>query len=212
MADACVIGVDLGGTKLLAGTVDAQLRVHHRAYRLSRPEAVVETIVEAVEEARQATRAEVRAVGIGVPCLIEPASGTVMACNHFDLLDVPLRDLLTERIGLPVVVDNDANAALFAEWRFGAARGARNVLILTIGTGVGGGMLIDGRILRGSSGTSSSTRAARGAPATARATGAWSRSCPARHSRSRAGHGPRRSRTRGSAARWPAGARSRGRS
>jgi glucokinase len=152
MADACVIGVDLGGTKLLAGTVDAQLRVHHRAYRLSRPEAVVETIVEAVEEARQATRAEVRAVGIGVPCLIEPASGTVMACNHFDLLDVPLRDLLAERIGLPVVVDNDANAALFAECRYGAARGARNVLILTIGTGVGGGMLIDGRILRGATG------------------------------------------------------------
>jgi glucokinase len=152
MADACVIGVDLGGTKLLAGTVDAQLRVHHRAYRLSRPEAVVETIVEAVEEARQATRAEVRAVGVGVPCLIEPVSGTVMACNHFDLLDVPLRDLLAERIGLPVVVDNDANAALFAEWQFGAARGTRNVLILTIGTGVGGGMLIDGRILRGATG------------------------------------------------------------
>jgi glucokinase len=152
MADACVIGVDLGGTKLLAGTVDAQLRVHHRAYRLSRPEAVVATIVEAVEEARQATRAEVRAVGIGVPCLIEPASGTVMACNHFDLLDVPLRDLLTERIGLPVVVDNDANAALLAEWRFGAARGARNVVILTIGTGVGGGMLVDGRIVRGATG------------------------------------------------------------
>jgi glucokinase len=152
MADACVIGVDLGGTKLLAGTVDAQLRVHHRAYRLSRPEAVVATIVEAVEEARQATRAEVRAVGIGVPCLIEPGRGTVMACNHFDLLDVPLRDLLTERIGLPVVIDNDANAALFAEWRFGAARGARNVLILTIGTGVGGGMLVDGHILRGATG------------------------------------------------------------
>src|SRR3954467_13084942 len=155
MADACVIGVDLGGTKLLAGTVDAQLRVHHRAYRLSRPEAVVATIVEAVEEARQATRAEVRAAGIGVPCLIEPASGTVMACNHFDLLDVPLRDLLTERIGLPVVVDNDANAALVAEWRHGAARGARNVVVLTIGTGIGGGIVLDGRIVRGASGAAS---------------------------------------------------------
>jgi len=73
MADACVIGVDLGGTKLLAGTVDAELRVHHRAYRLSRPEAVVETIVEAVEEAREAARTEVLAVGVGVPCLVEPA-------------------------------------------------------------------------------------------------------------------------------------------
>jgi glucokinase len=152
MADACVIGVDLGGTKLLAGTVDAELRVHHRAYRLSRPDAVVETIVEAVEEAREAARGEVRAVGVGVPCLIEPRSGVVMACNHFALVDVPLRDLLAERIGLPVVVDNDATAALVAEWRYGAGRGSSNVLILTIGTGVGGGMVVDGRILRGLSG------------------------------------------------------------
>ena len=144
MTDACVIGVDLGGTKLLAGTVDAQLRVHHRAYRLSRPDAVVETIVEAVEEARQATRAEVRAVGVGVPCLVEPVSGVAMACNHFAIVDVPLRDLLAERLGLPVVVDNDATAALLAECRYGAARGARNVIVLTIGTGVGGGVLADG--------------------------------------------------------------------
>jgi glucokinase len=152
MADACVIGVDLGGTKLLAGTVDAELRVHHRAYRLSRPDAVVETIVEAVGEAREAARAEVLAVGVGVPCLVTPGSGVVMACNHFALRDVPLRDLLAERVGLPVVVDNDATAALVAEWRYGAGRGARNVLILTIGTGVGGGMVVDGRILRGATG------------------------------------------------------------
>jgi glucokinase len=152
MAGACVIGVDLGGTKLLAGTVDPELRVHHRAYRLSRPDAVVETIVEAVDEAREATPHEVRAVGVGVPCLIEPASGVVMACNHFALVDVPLRDLLAERLGVPVVVDNDANAALVAEWRHGAARGARNVVLLTIGTGVGGGLLLDGRIVRGASG------------------------------------------------------------
>jgi glucokinase len=151
MAGACVIGVDLGGTKLLAGTVDAELRVHHRAYRLARRDAV-ETIVEAVEEAREATPREVRAVGVGVPCLIAPASGVAMACNHFELVDVPVRDLLAERLGLPVVVDNDANAALVAEWRHGAARGARNVVLLTIGTGVGGAVVLDGRIVRGASG------------------------------------------------------------
>jgi glucokinase len=152
MAEACVIGVDLGGTKLLAGTVDAELRVHHRAYRLSRRDAVVETIVEAVEEAREAAHSEVRAIGVGVPCLVAPGSGVAMACNHFPLVDVPLRDLLAERVGLPIVVDNDATAALVAEWRFGAARGARNVLMLTIGTGVGGGMVVAGRIVRGASG------------------------------------------------------------
>ena len=152
MAGACVIGVDLGGTKLLAGTVDTGLRVHHRAYRLSRPDAVVDTIVEAVDEAREATPREVRAVGVGIPCLIEPARGVAMACNHFPLVDVPVRDLLVERLGLPVVVDNDANAALVGEWRHGAARGARNVVLLTIGTGIGGGIVLDGRIVRGASG------------------------------------------------------------
>src|SRR3954462_15470222 len=155
MADACVIGVDLGGTKLLAGTVDAELRVHHRAYRLSRHDAALETIVEAAEEAREAARGEVLAVGVGVPCLVTPRTGVAMACNHFPLVDVPLRDLLAERIGLPVVVDNDANVALVAEWRHGAARGARNVVVLTMGGGMGGGIVLDGRIARGASGAAS---------------------------------------------------------
>ena len=152
MADACVIGVDLGGTKLLAGTVDAQLRVHHRAYRLARPDAALDTIVEAVVEAREATDRDVVAVGVGMPCLVEPRRGVAMACNHLPLVDVPVRDLLAERLDLPVVVDNDTTAALVAETRWGAARDARDVLMLTIGTGVGGGVLVDGRVLRGTSG------------------------------------------------------------
>jgi glucokinase len=152
MADACVIGVDLGGTKLLAGTVDAELRVHHRAYRLARRDAVLDTIVEAVEEAREATTHEIGAVGVGIPCLVEPLRGVAMACNHLALADVPVRDLLAERLGLPVVLDNDANAALVAECRFGAASGARHVVMLTIGTGIGGGLLVDGQVVRGISG------------------------------------------------------------
>src|SRR3954471_19771115 len=152
MADACVIGVDLGGTKLLAGTVDAELRVHHRAFRLARRDAVLELIVEAVQEAREATDREVLAVGVGMPCLIEPRRGVAMACNHLPLVDMPVRDLLAERLDLPVVVDNDATAALVAQTRWGAARDARNVVMLTIGTGVGGGLLVDGRVLRGATG------------------------------------------------------------
>src|SRR3954470_24587044 len=152
MADACVIGVDLGGTKLLAGSVDAELRVHHRAYRLSRRDAVVETIVEAVQEAREAAQREIRAVGVGVPCLVVPGSGVAMACNHFPLVDVPLRDLLAERLGLPVVVENDATAALIAEWRYGAGRGASNLVMLTLGKGAGRGAVADGQIVRGATG------------------------------------------------------------
>jgi len=71
---------------------------------------------------------------------------------NLDLADVPIRDLMHERLGLPVTLDNDANAAILAEHRFGAARGAQNAVMLTIGTGIGGGLLIGGEVYRGSSG------------------------------------------------------------
>jgi glucokinase len=155
MAAGCVIGVDLGGTKLLAGTVDPKLEVHHRAYRLTPAGdtgAVLETVVEAVEEARESHDGELLAVGLGMPCLIEPATGVALACNHLPLADVAVRDLMAERLGLPVVVDNDANVALLAEWRHGAARGAEHAVMLTVGTGIGGALVVDGRLVHGSRG------------------------------------------------------------
>src|SRR3954453_13981608 len=143
MAAGCVIGVDLGGTKLLAGTVDSRLQVHHRTYRLARPEgasAVVDQLVEAVQEAIDAARSEVLAVGVGVPALVEPSTGVALDSNHLPLHGVSVRDLLAgvrgpdrraERLGLPVVVDNDANAAMLVEWRCGEAQGTSDAIMLT---------------------------------------------------------------------------------
>src|SRR5918911_3668183 len=131
MAGGCVIGVDLGGTKLLAGTVDGDLRVHHRAYRRvpgMDGSAVLDTVLEAVAEARE-TAPDVAAVGLGLPCLIDVAQGLSLTCNHMVLDGVPVRDMLSERLGLPVVVDHDAIAALLAETRFGAAKGDRHVVM-----------------------------------------------------------------------------------
>jgi len=155
MAAGCVIGVDLGGTKLLAGAVDERLQVHHRAYRLARTDdttAVLETILDAVLEAREAVGGDVRAVGLGIPCLIAPETGVAMRCNHLPLVDVPVRDIVADRLGLPVAVDNDANAAMLAEWRHGAARGASDAVLLTLGTGIGGGLVVGGRLVRGARG------------------------------------------------------------
>jgi glucokinase len=155
MAAGCVIGVDLGGTKLLAGTVDSRLEVHHRAYRLARPEtaaAVIDQLVETIEEAREATVDEVLAVGVGVPGLVDPATGTALDSNHLPLRDVPVRDILAERLALPVVVDNDANAAMLVEWRRGAARGCNDAVMLTLGTGIGGGLIVGGRLVHGARG------------------------------------------------------------
>ena len=95
---------------------------------------------------------ETAAIGLGVPCTIDRSRGLCIDAVHLPLAGVPLRDLVAERLGLPTSLDNDANLAALAEHRFGAARGATNVVMLTIGTGIGGGLIIDGRPYSGSSG------------------------------------------------------------
>jgi glucokinase len=158
VSTACVIGVDLGGTKLLAGAVDPALNVHHRATRPARGSdqaAVLETVLGAVREVRDAIESAsgtVDAVGFGIPCMIDQQRGTAVMSIHLPIADLPFRDLMAERIGLPVFVDNDANAAMLAEWRYGAAAGARDAALLTIGTGIGGGLVVGGALQRGSQG------------------------------------------------------------
>ena len=150
-----MIGADLGGTKLLAGVVDPGLNVHHRALRRARGSdeaAVLETVLGAVQEARDAAEGEILGVGFGIPSLVDQELGSAMSTVHLPLAGVPFRDVMSERLGLPVWVDNDANAALLAETRFGAAAGARHAVLLTLGTGVGGAILADGKLVRGARG------------------------------------------------------------
>jgi glucokinase len=155
MASSCVVGVDLGGTKALAGAIDEDLQVHHRARRemtgLDQP-SVVSAVVDAVTEVREAAPVEVEAVGFGIPCLIDQRSGTAVMAVNLPIVDFPLRDVMAERLGLPVFVDNDANVAALAEHRWGAAKGTGYSLTLTIGTGIGGGMVLDGSLYRGFAG------------------------------------------------------------
>jgi glucokinase len=149
----CVIGVDLGGTKLLAGAVDpARLTVHHRARRevfgLDQA-ALIEAAVDAVQEASEAVGGAVDAIGFGIPCTFDRRRGVAVQAVNLPLSDLPFGDLMSERLGLPVEVDNDANCAVWAEARAGAARGAADVVMLTIGTGIGGGLVLGGRLYRG---------------------------------------------------------------
>ena len=155
MAAPCVVGVDLGGTKLLAGALDENLNVHHRAQRATHElgqEDLLDTVVAAVEEVRVAADSPMRAVGFGVPCTIDQARGIAVVAVNLALADLPFRDVMAERLGLPVFVDNDANVAALAEQRFGAARGADHVVMLTIGTGIGGGLILGGELYRGAVG------------------------------------------------------------
>ncbi|HEX6583772.1 MAG TPA: ROK family protein [Thermoleophilaceae bacterium] len=150
-----VIGIDAGGTKLLGGVVDEQMVVHHRVHRTWRGDDRQETLdifTGAVEEIRAAAP-EVEAIGFGVPALIERETGIVRWSNHLPALDgVPFGDLMSERLGLPVSVDNDGNASMLAESRGGAAQGASHAVMVCLGTGIGGGLLVNGDVYRGATG------------------------------------------------------------
>jgi glucokinase len=149
-----VIGIDAGGTKLLGGVVDEQMVVHHRVHRTWRGADRQETLdifTDAVEEVRAAAP-EVEAIGFGIPALVEWEAGVSRWSNHLPLDGVPFRDLMSERLGLPVVVDNDGNASMLAEARRGAAQGAQHAVMISLGTGIGGGLWLNGAVYRGSSG------------------------------------------------------------
>jgi glucokinase len=150
-----IIGVDVGGTKLLAGAIDTELSVHRRAQRSVRgldQSSLLDLAVQAVEEAREFAGGDVEAVGFGIPAQIDHRTGRVLMSNHLPLADVPFADVMSERLGLPVFVDNDANATALAEHRAGAARGLSEVVVLTLGTGIGGGLILRGELYRGAIG------------------------------------------------------------
>ncbi len=149
MAEARVIGVDVGGTKILAGLVARDGEVERSVVRptpVDSQEQVLNAIAAAVGEL---VDDRVVAVGFGVPSQIDQRRGTLGRAVNIPLAEIPFRDLMAERLGLPVKLDNDANVATFAEWARGAGRGTQTMAMLTLGTGVGGGLVLDGRPYRG---------------------------------------------------------------
>lgn len=148
------IGVDVGGTKVAAGVVDLAGEVVAQTRRDTPADDVAKTrdvIVEAVAELVAAHQVE--AVGIGAAGWIDASRSTVLFAPNIAWRDEPLRDYVSEAVGLPVIVENDANAAAWAEFRFGAARHADDSMIMfTIGTGVGGAIVFGGELVRGAHG------------------------------------------------------------
>jgi len=150
-----VIGVDVGGTKILAAVVsrDGSLGARiERPTEVGSEAALLAQLDELVEELR-AGAPEAAALGFGIPSRIDQAEGRAVASVNVPLRGTNFRERMRERHGLPVSIDNDANAAAIAEWQCGAARGAANVVMLTLGTGVGGGLIFGGRPYRGATGS-----------------------------------------------------------
>jgi glucokinase len=158
MAERYAIGLDLGGTDLKAGLIQADGTVEHFLRRPSRTQesaaAPIEVVLEVAAELRQRAGNQPVRVGLGCPGVIEPRTGVLLGHTphlpHWDSL--PLGEQLSNRLGVRVQVDNDANCAALAEARVGAARGARVAVTLTLGTGIGCGIVIGDRVVHGAFG------------------------------------------------------------
>lgn len=158
-----IVGVDLGGTNIVVGAMSAD-GLHHHTMR-SMPtgaelgaEGVGDRIVEMIEEVildtsqkMNATRDDFIGVGVGAPGPLDRERGLVVVAPNLGWRNFPLRDHIGERLNLPVTLDNDANCATVGEWWQGAARGGNTVIGVTIGTGIGGGLIIDGKLFHGAS-------------------------------------------------------------
>ncbi len=155
MSHELVIGIDIGGTKVAGGVVDDQGKVLSRArrdtpHRSMSPDVVENTIVEVVDELFEAVgRDRISAVGIGAAGFVAADRATVVFAPHLSWRHEPLQENLQRRVRVPITVDNDANAAAWAEWKFGAAQGESHLMIVNLGTGIGGGIITDGQVQRG---------------------------------------------------------------
>jgi glucokinase len=147
------IGVDLGGTKMLVGVLsDTEPLYEQRETSKGQTEdELVELLLHEIDEAREA-RPDVAAIGLGIPATIDHDRGVAVAAVNLPLKNLPVREIVAERTGLPVFVDNDGNVAALAEYLYGAAKGKPDIVMLTVGTGIGGGLILGGEIYRGSTG------------------------------------------------------------
>jgi glucokinase len=147
------IGVDLGGTKILAGVVARDGTVVRRHERATPQDSQVSVVRELEAAVAELLDGEVAALGFGAPSPIDQVAGVVVECVNLPLRDFALRDHMAQRFGLATGLDNDANAAAIGEWRAGAGRGVDDLVMLTLGTGLGGGVISGGHPFRGSRGT-----------------------------------------------------------
>ncbi|AJZ85315.1 MULTISPECIES: ROK family glucokinase [Streptomyces] len=143
------IGVDIGGTKIAAGVVDEEGSILETSQVSTpqTPEGVVDAIADAVRIVSEGH--EIEAVGIGAAGYVDDKRATVLFAPNINWRHEALKDKVEQRVGLPVVVENDANAAAWGEYRFGAGVGHDDVVCITLGTGLGGGIIIGGKLHRG---------------------------------------------------------------
>jgi glucokinase len=149
---ALTVGVDIGGTKINVGLIDAAGRLlfvqQSQFHASKKPERIINDISAGIEVYLSKTGQKAEALGVGVAAQVD-MKGVVRGSQNLGWRNVPLKKMLEEHFGLPVAVINDVNAATLAEWQFGAGKGVQDLAVLFVGTGVGGGIITDGKLLSG---------------------------------------------------------------
>lgn len=156
------IGVDLGGTNIAVGIVDELGELKFQNSRPTRrerkPDEIIEDIIDLINEVINDSgieKQEIKAIGIGIPGLADPKTGNVIEIINLNWKKIPLKDPMEKALGIPVFIDNDATLAGLAEYEAGAMKGKKSGVFMTLGTGVGGGIIIDGKIHTGHNGIGS---------------------------------------------------------
>lgn len=150
------VGIDLGGTNMQIGVVSPDKKLLATAKRKTKAEegfdAVIGRIIEGVDEAAQAAKtpiAQLAALGIGAPGVVDPEAGVVLEAVNLRWNDAPLAKALTKRLGIPVFIDNDVNVAVYGENELGSGKGSKDLLGVWCGTGIGGGLILNGKLFYG---------------------------------------------------------------
>jgi len=146
------VGLDVGGTKILAVRAARDGRILARAEVPTPADDQVATLAAMVDAARELMTTEVLAVGVGAAGMVDVVNGILRFAPNLAWRDLAIAEHMRSALGVPCQLDNDANVAVYGEFRFGAGRGYRHVLLVTVGTGIGGGIIIDGRLFRGANG------------------------------------------------------------
>src|SRR5256885_1210915 len=148
---ALTIGVDVGGTKVAAGVVDDRGRILEKVRRPTPSTSPHETaaVIAEVVDILKSKYEEVEAVGLGAAGFVDETRSTVLFAPNLAWRDEPIKKKVESKVGLPVVVENDANASAWGEAKFGAGRGEPHMLLVALGTGIGGALILDGELYRG---------------------------------------------------------------
>ena len=154
--DDYVVGVDMGGTKILAAVIDAEGEIVQQAKRATKPKKGPEEVIERITRCIQAAidgaelnPSQIRAIGIGSPGPLDPETGIIIFAPNLGWSNVPLKAKLEANLSIPTFVDNDVNVGTLGEYAFGAGRGVKNLVGIFVGTGIGGGIILDGKLYHG---------------------------------------------------------------